>query len=70
MEPRNMPSLNQSLFGSSNNVGATKVNNKNIADTSIAQRWIPSEMVKGYNAIKKKTIVNTIPKDFVEDCST
>jgi len=69
IEPRSIPNLNQSLFGSANIWDATKANNKNIADMIIAQRRISSELVKGYKATIKNTIEKTTPKDFGEDCS-
>ncbi len=69
IEPSNMPSLNQSLFGITNVLGDIKANNKNTTDVIKAHRRILWESIKGYIETIKNTIENTIPKDFSEPCS-
>ena len=69
IEPSSNPNLNQSLFGSTNILGARKANKKKMIDTTNAQIRRPSEVIKGYRAIIKNTHENTTPKDFGEDCS-
>jgi len=64
-----MPSLNQSILGSFNILGAIKAKNKNTADKISAQRWIFPEFIRGNREIIKNTIENTIPNDFSEDGS-
>jgi hypothetical protein len=69
IEPRNIPNLNQRLFGRDNILGAKRASINNKADNTIAQIRMPLELVKGYKATIKKTIEKTKPKDFSEDCS-
>ena len=69
IEPSSSPNLNQSLFGSTNMLGATKANKKKIVDTTNAQIRKPSELIKGYMETIKNTIDNKTPKDFSEDIS-
>ena len=45
-------------------MGAKKANNKNITDTTIAHKCGVWATDKGYKAIIKNTIENTIPNDF------
>ena len=56
IEPSSNPNLNQSLFGSTNILGAIKANKKKMVDTANAQIRRLSEFIKGGNneTIKKK----------------
>ena len=69
IEPISNPNLNQSLFGSTNTLGARKANKKKMIDTTNAQIRRLSEFIKGYRATIKNTIEKTTPKDFSEDRS-
>ena len=69
IEPISNPNLNQSLFGNTNALGATKAKKKKMIDTTKDQIRISSELIKGYKVTIKNTIAKTIPKDFSEDCS-
>ena len=67
--PKNIPNLNQSLFGVDNILGNTKANSKNTTDKISAQRRIPSELIKGYKPTIRNTNEKTMPKDFGDDFS-
>ena len=69
MDPNSNPNLNQSLFGTVNDLGATNAKNKNIIDIIKDQILKSPEWNKGYKEIIKNILENTKPKDFSEDIS-